>query len=232
MTSPAGGAVAIGLPWPPAQTMPVKWTGLPAELIVVPSPSATRACQAAQPRSSSQGRRIASPKPGRGAASGLSTTRRSPRACAAPSLQPAAKPALRPLRTIRAAGRQRRHRLGGPVARSRCRRRSARPPRPARAAGQAESAPAPRGCSRRRSGPKASGAPTREAICSSVPPLVLLAAGEQQARPHVPLLAVLAFEAHDHPLAARLLALVRLARLRALAFARVRVSCAGTGFAS
>ena len=44
------GASAIGRPWPPAQTIPVKWTGLPAELIRVPPPSATSACQADQPR--------------------------------------------------------------------------------------------------------------------------------------------------------------------------------------
>jgi GT2 family glycosyltransferase len=31
----AGGADSIGCSWPPAQTIPVKWTGLPAELIFV-----------------------------------------------------------------------------------------------------------------------------------------------------------------------------------------------------
>ncbi len=78
--------------------MPVKCTGLPAELISVPPALATSACQAAQPRCSSQGRRIASPKPGSGAASGLRMTSRSPLAASAPALQPAAKPRLRPLR--------------------------------------------------------------------------------------------------------------------------------------
>ncbi len=115
-TSPAGGASAIGRPWPPAQTMPVKWTGLPAELISVAPVSATSACQAAQPRPSTQGRRIASPKPGSGAASGLRMTSSSPLAAAAPALQPPAKPRLRAvLRRTRAAGASASTASGGAV---------------------------------------------------------------------------------------------------------------------
>src|SRR6185312_15652358 len=74
------------------------------ELIVVPSSPATRPCQADQPRPSSQGRRIASPHPGSGIASGLRITSRSPLAAAAPTLTPPAKPRLRPMRTSFARG--------------------------------------------------------------------------------------------------------------------------------
>ncbi len=63
-TSPAGGAAAIGQPCAPAQTSPVKWTGLPAELIRSPPWSATSDCHADHPRSSLQGRRIAGSPPG------------------------------------------------------------------------------------------------------------------------------------------------------------------------
>ena len=110
----------------------------------------------------SQGRRIASPKPGSGAASGLRMTSRSPLAAAAPALQPAAKPALRAgLRRAAPAGASSRDRLGGAVAGvvvdddqlvalAQLRQQRRQGP-----------APAPRGCSRRRSGRRASGAPAR-----------------------------------------------------------------------
>ena len=104
MTSPAGGASEIGRPCPPAQTIPVKWTGLPAELILSPPWSATRACHATQSRSCTQGSRIAAPQPGIGIASGLRITSRSPFAILAPSLQAPAKPALWPLVWSRAPG--------------------------------------------------------------------------------------------------------------------------------
>ncbi len=104
VTSRGPGAAASGSSCIPAQTIPVKWTGLPAELIVVPSSPATRPCQADQPRPSSQGRRIASPHPGSGIASGLRMTKRSPVALLAPTSAPPAKPRLRPIVTIFAAG--------------------------------------------------------------------------------------------------------------------------------
>ncbi len=160
-TSPAGGASASGRPWPPAQTMPVKWTGLPAELIVSPSPSATSACQAAQPRPSTQGRRIASPKPGCGAASGLRMTSRSPLRLRGAGVAAAGEAAVAAGRHDPRRRRQLAHDLGACRRRSRCRRRSARRRRPARRAGREGSGADRRGCSRRRSGLRASGAPTR-----------------------------------------------------------------------
>ena len=65
------GASAIGRPWPPAQTMPVKWTGLPAELISVPPavgdqrlPGGPAAALAARAGGSPRRSRAAAPRRG------------------------------------------------------------------------------------------------------------------------------------------------------------------------
>ena len=144
--------------------MPVKWTGLPAELISVaprlgdqrlpggpaalldPGPP-DRLAEAGQRRrvGVEDDEQVAPRRAGAGVAGGgeAGVARRSgPGAPRGASVG---------------------DRLRRAVARSRCRRRSARRPRPAPAAARAASAPAPRGCSRRRSGRRASGAPTPEA---------------------------------------------------------------------
>ncbi len=82
----------------------MKWTGLPDELTRVPCSQATSACQASQPRPSASGRRIASPKPGMGLASGLRTISSSREARRAPAFAPAAKPALRRIGSRIASG--------------------------------------------------------------------------------------------------------------------------------
>src|SRR5262249_51643771 len=124
-----------------------------------------------QPRPSSHGRRIASPHPGSGIASGLRMTSRSPVAALAPTLAPPAKPRLRPIVTSLARGASSATTAAESSGESLSTTISSSPSRAAR-----------RCCSRRRSEPRRKDAPARRLVslprrCASAPSpgLLLLA---------------------------------------------------------
>src|SRR4051794_11998364 len=100
-----------GAPASPAHETPVKWTTPPLVLTRSPASIVTSGIHASQSAGTSSS---AVRNPGAGAASGLMKTSRSPRASAAPRLQPAANPRFAPLSITRHAGQRSRTRAAVP----------------------------------------------------------------------------------------------------------------------